>query len=412
MTTFPLNVYELLGQYGAYIVFLIIGFSFGYVLEIAGFGNSPKLAAQFYFKEMTVLKVMFTSIIVAMVGVFLASALGILDYNLVWVNPTYLWPGIVGGLIMGVGFIVGGFCPGTSLVAFATAKIDGLFFVFGVLFGIFMFGESVENFSDFFYSSYMGRFTLMDWLGIKTGWVVLIVLLSALSMFWGGEKLEEKFGGVNSKKAPKMRYVGAFGIVLLALTTITLGQPSNADKWNMISAEMEPLLVEDRAYQIHPGELLDLVHNDKIKLFILDVRNEADYNLFHIENAQHAPIEILTEMTPDFLLEPVNAVFVLVSNDEGLATDAWKMIKAENVHNAYILEGGINYWLDTFTTSSTEAVTLDLNNQIDGLLLHEFDAALGANHPAATPDPHAFELEYTPKVKLDIKKAPTGGGCG
>ena len=78
--------------------------------------RSPaKLAAQFYFKDMTVLKVMFTAIVVAMVLIFLTTGFGWLDFNLIWVNPTYLWPGIVGGLIMGVGFIVGGFCPGTSL---------------------------------------------------------------------------------------------------------------------------------------------------------------------------------------------------------------------------------------------------------------------------------------------------------
>jgi hypothetical protein len=109
MAPFPLNLYELLGDFGAYLVFLAIGFAFGYTLEIAGFAKSDKLAAQFYFKDLTVLKVMFTAIIVAMVGIFMVTALGLLDYNLIWVNPTYLWPGIVGGLIMGVGFILGGF---------------------------------------------------------------------------------------------------------------------------------------------------------------------------------------------------------------------------------------------------------------------------------------------------------------
>lgn len=109
MAIFPLPLTELIGTFGAFLVYLLIGFAFGYVLEVAGFGNSKKLAAQFYFKEMTVLKVMFTAIIVAMVLIFAASAVGLLDYNLIWVNPTYLWPGIVGGLIMGVGFIVGGF---------------------------------------------------------------------------------------------------------------------------------------------------------------------------------------------------------------------------------------------------------------------------------------------------------------
>ncbi len=95
-------------------------------LESAGFGNSKLLAAQFYFKDMRVFKVMFTAIIVAMTLIFLSSALGLLDYNLIWVPPTYLWPGIVGGLIMGVGFIIGGFCPGTSLVGLATGKLDAI----------------------------------------------------------------------------------------------------------------------------------------------------------------------------------------------------------------------------------------------------------------------------------------------
>jgi uncharacterized membrane protein YedE/YeeE len=145
MATFPLPLAELLGHWGSYLVYLLVGLAFGATLETAGFGNSTKLAAQFYFRDMTVFKVMFTAIIVAAALIFLSSAVGLLDYKLVWVPPTYLWPGIVGGLIMGVGFIVGGFCPGTSLVAMATGKIDGIFFVAGVLFGIFIFGETATG---------------------------------------------------------------------------------------------------------------------------------------------------------------------------------------------------------------------------------------------------------------------------
>src|SRR5512145_277020 len=140
MNIFPLESFlnPLAENPWTYLVFGVIGFFFGFVLEISGFGNSKKLAAQFYFKDLTVLKVMFTAIVVAMVLIFAASALGLLDYNVIWVNPTYLWPGIVGGLVMGVGFIVGGFCPGTSLVSAATGRLDGIFFTLGGLFGIFL----------------------------------------------------------------------------------------------------------------------------------------------------------------------------------------------------------------------------------------------------------------------------------
>jgi uncharacterized membrane protein len=117
--TFPLPLETLIGKPLMYALFALIGFGFGFVLESSGFGNSKKLAAQFYFRDMTVLKVMFGAIVTAMVLIFTMVGLGVLDFNQLWVNPTYLWSGIVGGLIMGVGFIVGGFCPGTSLVAMA-----------------------------------------------------------------------------------------------------------------------------------------------------------------------------------------------------------------------------------------------------------------------------------------------------
>ena len=177
-----------------WIVNLLIGVGFGFTLERAGFGDSRKLAAQFYLRDMTVLKVMFTAIVTAMFVVHSAWQLGFVDLSLVWINPTYLWSGIVGGLILGAGFIIGGYCPGTSLVAAATLKIDGIFFVLGVLLGIFVFGQAVPRFWDFYeLSGNLGRVTLADWLGLSTGLVTLLVAGLAVFMFWGGEQLERIF---------------------------------------------------------------------------------------------------------------------------------------------------------------------------------------------------------------------------
>ena len=177
-----------------FLVFLLIGMAFGAILEMAGFGDSRKLAAQFYLKDMTVLKVMFTGIVVACVLIFLSTSFGILNYDRIWVNPTYLYSEILGGLIMGVGFIIGGFCPGTSVVAASTLKLDGILFVLGGLFGVWAFGESVGSFQGFFNGSYLGRLTLFDWLGISPGIVVLLVVLMALGMFYLAEISEAYFG--------------------------------------------------------------------------------------------------------------------------------------------------------------------------------------------------------------------------
>lgn len=409
MATFPLPVTQAFGQWGAFAVYLLIGFAFGFVLEIAGFGNARKLAAQFYFKDMTVLKVMFSAIVVAMVLIFGASALGLLDYNLVWVNPTYLWPGIVGGLIMGFGFIIGGFCPGTSLVAAATAKIDGIFFTLGVFFGIFLFGETVHLFDDFWYSSYMGRFTLPQWLGLDTGTVVLLLVLMALFMFWGAERLERTFGKKDPSAAPRWRYGAAGALFLGAVAVMLIGQPTTAERWQRIAPEKETLLAE-RAVQIHPGELLDIIHDPQIKVRMIDVRHEADFNLFHILDARHVPFSQIPDLIPRLRLEPSNTVFVLMSNDETAATEAWRIMVAESVPNAYILEGGVNNWIALF---GDDDLTARFNKGAgEDELCYIFDSALGARYPAAEPDPYAYELEYTPKVKLDVKRGPIGGGCG
>ena len=410
MTAFPLPLVELLGQNGSYFIYLLVGVLFGATLETAGFGNSKKLAAQFYFRDLTVFKVMFTAIIVACVLLFLSSALGLLDYNLLWVPPTYLWPGIVGGLIMGAGFIVGGFCPGTSLVAMATGKIDGVFFVLGVLTGIFFFGETVSSFAVFFESSYMGRFTLPELFGISYGWMVLAVVVMALMMFWGGEKIEDAIGGETRQKAPRWAVPAATALIGLAVVNLVIGQPDNADRWEMIEAEQIAML-DERAVQIQPAELLHVINDAQIKAVLLDVRDERHYNQFHIHGAKRLPQDQIVEASRELMFEPANTVFITMSNDENQATEAWKMLKAESLPNVYILEGGVNNWIRTYSDEAFVEQNLMRNRQ-DDQPAYRFDAALGARHPAAEPNPHAFEIEYEPKVKLELKRAPTSGGCG
>jgi len=410
MTTFPLPLVDLLGQYGSYAIYLLVGLLFGATLETAGFGNSKKLAAQFYFKDLTVFKVMFTAIIVACVLIFLSSSIGLLDYNLLWVPPTYLWPGIAGGLIMGAGFIVGGFCPGTSLVAMATGKVDGVFFVLGALTGIFLFGETVSNFAVFFESSYMGRFTLPELFGVDYGVIVVAVVVMALLMFWGAEKIETAMGGETAQKAPRWGVPAAAGLVALAVLSLLLGQPDNADRWELIETEQTALL-DGREVQISPAELLSVIHDPRIKAVMLDVRDERHFNQFHIHGARRLPQEEILEAARELMFEPANTVFIAMGNDESAAAGTWRVLKAESLPNVYILEGGVNNWIRTYGGDAFVQERL-LRNRDNDQPAYRFDAALGARHPAAEPNPYAFEIEFEPKVKLELKRAPASGGCG
>jgi hypothetical protein len=176
----------------------IIGIGFGFFLERAGFGSGRKLAAQFYFTDMTVLKVMFTAIVTAMLGIFYLSVIGFMDLSLVFINPTYIVPQVVGGLILGAGFVIGGYCPGTSCVAASTGKIDGMVYLLGILAGIFTFGETFPWVEGFYNSTPMGESTFPKLLGIPYGVLVFAVVAMALAAFaaaeWGEKKMAARKG--------------------------------------------------------------------------------------------------------------------------------------------------------------------------------------------------------------------------
>ena len=410
MTSFPLPLTDLMGHWGSYIIYALVGVAFGMSLESAGFGNSKLLAAQFYFKDMRVFKVMFTAIIVAMTLIFLSTSVGLLDYNLIWVPPTYLWPGIVGGLIMGVGFIIGGFCPGTSLVGFATGKIDAVFFVMGVLFGIYLFGETVSSYAVFFESSYMGRFTLPELFNASYGVVVLGIVVAALAIFVLAEQVEAMVNKQPPVGLPAWTKPAAVSLVVLAVAALVIGQPDNDDRWQAIAGENQAKL-DQRQVHVSPAELLNLMHDSKLKVIPLDVRIEQYFNQFHLQGAMHVPLDCVLDKAEEFQFELANTVFVIMSNDEVEATEAWKILKAESVPNVYILEGGINRWLDTYASEE-----FSKNNKIRlrelEQLAYRFDAATGSRHQAAEPNPNALDLNYEPKVILELKRAPVSGGCG
>jgi uncharacterized membrane protein YedE/YeeE len=114
---------------------IVLGFLFGFSLERAGFGNARKLAAQFYLYDMTVFKVMFTAILVAMVGLYSLNGLGLVDMSMMWINPTFMWAQVIGGFLLGVGFILSGLCPGTSVVSAASGRIDAVVAFVGIFIG-------------------------------------------------------------------------------------------------------------------------------------------------------------------------------------------------------------------------------------------------------------------------------------
>lgn len=124
---------------------LILGGLFGYILQRGGLGNGCKLTGQLRLEDWTVFNVMFTAIIVAATGLWLLDVTGLMPADSIYVPETYLGPALLGGVLVGLGMAVGGYCPGTSVVAATAGRIDGLFFFAGLIVGSIAFAGAYER---------------------------------------------------------------------------------------------------------------------------------------------------------------------------------------------------------------------------------------------------------------------------
>ena len=145
---------------------------------------------QFYLTDLTVFKVMFSAIVTAMLGAFWLGRLGLLDLSRVYVPETFVIPQLAGGLIFGVGFAISGLCPGTSCVAAATGRGDGLATAGGMFAGVLATGLFFEPLKTFYDSTPRGAFTLPQALGLPYGLVVVLVVAVAIAGFAVAERIE------------------------------------------------------------------------------------------------------------------------------------------------------------------------------------------------------------------------------
>lgn len=171
---------------------VVIGIAFGATLERAGLGSAQKLAGQFYLTDLTVLKVMFSAIVTAMLGLFWLGRLGLLDLSRVYVPETYLVPQLAGGLVFGAGFVLAGLCPGTSCVAAASGRGDGAMTMAGMFAGVFGTGVLFAPLDRFARSTALGVRRLPEVLHVTYGTMVLAVATAALGSFYLAERIERR----------------------------------------------------------------------------------------------------------------------------------------------------------------------------------------------------------------------------
>jgi uncharacterized membrane protein YedE/YeeE len=187
----PLPLSLASGSAGALAVAFGVGLGFGWWLERAGLGSATKLMGQFHLSDLTVFKVMFSAIVTAMLGLFWLSRIGVVDLSRVYVPETFVLPQLVGGVVFGAGMALAGLCPGTSCVAAATGRGDGLAVAGGFFGGVLATALALPSMARFYGSGARGGLTLDAVLGMETGSVILVVVAAALAGFVVAEHVEQ-----------------------------------------------------------------------------------------------------------------------------------------------------------------------------------------------------------------------------
>lgn len=273
------------------VVAFLVGIGFGFVLEQAGFSATRKLAGLFYGYDFTVLRVFFTAGVTAMIGVLLLSHFDLLDLGLIYVNPTFLWSALLGGAIMGAGFIIGGFCPGTSFCAAAIGKIDGMIFVIGSFIGILLFAELYPALEGIYTAESWGAVRIDTYLGLSPELFALILTLVAVAAFVMVTRIENR---VNHRKTDysglriaRNLIMAAVPVVLIAFMALT---PSTHERVLMQIHEarnQEECVVRE----IPADKLAYELINNHFTINLIDVRSPEKFNQDHLPLAVNIPLD-------------------------------------------------------------------------------------------------------------------------
>ena len=321
----------------AFLCAFIIGIAFGWCLEQAGFGSSRRLAGIFYFTDMAVLKVMFSAVITAMLGLGFLLGTGLLNPESLYIPETFLYAQVVGGLIFGIGFVIGGWCPGTAAVGLVSGKFDAGVFLFGALLGSFLFNDFFGALEPLYNMENMGVSYIYQLAGMTPATFALLLTACAVLAFWVAEMIEEKFKF--SLVASRSSGLWVFSVLImmtacgnLLLTSqqvVLVAPPSGKELLQQIELAADHIEPEVYAREKLAGQK---------RITLVDIRSREEFEEWHIPGAVHMPVRSLVDGLQRF--RNFDRI-VLYSNGAVHPGQVWVILSSAGFRNVYIMADGL-----------------------------------------------------------------------
>jgi thiosulfate/3-mercaptopyruvate sulfurtransferase len=337
---------DALSSSSAFALSLLIGVAFGFVLEQAGFGSSRRLAGIFYFRDMAVLKVMFSGLVTTMLGIAYLVAFGWITLEGIYLMPTVYVAQIVGGLVFGVGFVLSGWCPGTAAVGMASGRLDALLCLVGAVLGSIVFNEVFPAVAPLMADS--GVQFIYTNLGLSQQVFALLLTIAAVTAFWVSEYIEHRRNVESSYfNRPSLKGFGV-ALVVFAIGLFIVGPTPAATVPDDASSPDAPLMtlptdsmlaaIEAGHDHIEPEELAERLVSGDPNLLVVDVRPPAEFSGFHIRGAVNVSLSALEAYLDAY---KNRGLIVIYSNGMTHPAQARDYLHGRGFQNTYILTDGL-----------------------------------------------------------------------
>ncbi|MCX6161998.1 MAG: YeeE/YedE thiosulfate transporter family protein [Ignavibacteriae bacterium] len=336
---------DIIGNELNFIVAILIGIAFGFILEQAGFSTSKKLVGLFYGYDFTVLRVFFTAGITAMIGVIALGHFGMLDLNLIYINPTFIWSAIVGGLIMGLGFVVGGFCPGTSVCAAGIGKIDAMIFVGGSFLGVFAFAEGYPLFEGLYKAGNWGSPRIFEIMGMSQALFAFLLTFMAVFAFIVTTKIEEKVSGKKNPEFLPVKLYASLAVIAVLIGVSAFALP-NRQEYITNQASDETKLSAYNPKTMTIDELAFRIIDDDQKIQIIDFRTPEQFKELNLPNSVNLSTESMFTKDATQMLLTNHKKRVFLADDEVTEKRAAFIAEKLGFDEIYIVPGGLNSFKD------------------------------------------------------------------
>jgi uncharacterized membrane protein YedE/YeeE len=164
----------------------VTGILFGFFMQKAQVIRYDRQLAALRLQDMTIVKFMLTTILVAMVGIYLLYDLGLIKLS---IKPLILGGNVLGGLIFGIGWGIVGYCPATAMGALGEGRYDSAFGLLGMILGAGLYAEAYPLMKEtvLTWGDY-GKITLPAVLGVNHWIVIVIVIALFVGLFRWFEK--------------------------------------------------------------------------------------------------------------------------------------------------------------------------------------------------------------------------------